>query len=131
MKNPKEITANFFASALVSIGIGTSEAADTVSEIQKTRNEVVRKIEEVCSIAPDRNNCYTTELRTLFAKLMKDDPVVHSPSLEEQEDYKRDMDRRLSEYCNSRSECDLTKTQIILYSDVSEVRQSLSVWLME
>ena len=125
------ITTGFFTAALLSTGVNTTQASDAVTEILNTRNKTIEEIERICNSAPTRNKCYASELRSLFANLTQKDPATYIPSNEELKYYQQDMDKQLSEDCHSSKGCDLTRTQILLYSDVSKNGQNLSIWLLE
>ncbi|MDD5197378.1 MAG: hypothetical protein PHN60_00795 [Candidatus Gracilibacteria bacterium] len=125
------ITTGFFTAALLSTGINTAQTSDAVTEILNTRNKTIEEIERICDSAPTRNKCYTSELRLLFANLTQKDPATYIPSNEELKFYQQDMDKQLSGDCHSSKGCDLTRTQILLYSDVSKNGQNLSIWLLE
>lgn len=123
--------ASFLVGTFLSVGISTARATDPVNEILDTRNKTIDRVQKICTSFPAQNECYTLELRSLFMNLTKNDPAAYVPSDEELKYYQQDMDKQLSENCHSSNGCDLTRTQILLYSDVSKNGQNLSIWLLE
>lgn len=131
MDHSKNTTTRFLSAAIFSVGISTAHASDPVAKILDTRNKTIDRIERICASIATRNECYTSELRSLFASLTNKDSAKYTPSDNELEYYRWDMDRQLSGYCRSSKGCDLTRAQVLLYADVSENGQKLSIWLLE
>lgn len=131
LKSSSDTLGRLLIATAISGGVYTAQASDSVSQILNQRNKTIDTIEKKCVSLTSRNECYASELRSLFVQLTEKDPAVYIPLHDELERYARDLDKQLSEYCISPKECDLSRAQIMLYTDISKEGQTLSAWLLE